>query len=1003
MATLSAQPRFIRSITLDRANKFLQADLYPDINLYSRLYSKRSADAVRLSVFSVPDIKRISFHEAIAHDFEKTATGTSYGPSWSTHWFKLNLSIPADWAGEQVDLIWDSGSEAMVWSTDGIPRQGLTGDRGNDRRVEYTLAKKASGGETIELYIEMACNGMFGTVEIAVPNKAAWHLFYDMQIILGMANELPSDSARGQEALWTCNQVIDHFERHNLEGSLQKCLLIAKTFLSKTGSASGHRVTAVGNWPYAETRRKTARSWSTQLRLMEDYPEYVFVCSQAQQMEWLLDDYPMLFKQLQDAAKRGQFQPIGGSWVENDCNLPSGESLCRQFLYGQRFIEKHFGERCRVSWLPDTFGYSAQFPNTTFNWVGLDGTRVLTHMAPCETYTAQADVSDMVRSIKNNRDLAFSNQSLLPYGNGDGGGGPQLAMLERLRRMKDTDGLPQCKMGGAETFFESVVKNAHDLQEWKGELYLEFHRGTYTTQAPTKKYNRKLEILLREVELVSTLCLGLGRDFSYPKADLDRLWKDVLLNQFHDVLPGSAIEMVNKDAREIYRKVELKGRRLLNDALDSLHEDPSPSEGRFIGFSILNTLHWPRAEIIEVPSINGFEFAQYAPDKATGYLKVEQGGLTLTTVSQIQAIPDKEAVSVVYLARESKFVLENEWISAKFNNEGQLVGLFDKREARELVPPGEIGNKLRLYDDVPPYWLNWDIEVYHLNTGRKAGTAQARIGQVGPLRATIVVEHKLSETSSATQTIVLTASSPRIEFHMKVNWDEVQTLLKVEYIWDIQSDFATYETQFGLLQRPTTYNTSLDSAKFEVCGHKYADLSEHGYGVALLNDCKYGHSCHGNTMRLSLLRSGKAPDANSDIGYHEFSYAILPHKGTFHEAQVVQEAFQFNIPPIVRPITRDSAQGIQRRSVFSLEGSKNAIMDTVKRAEDSNDVIIRIYEAFGGRAAFRLKSTFDITSVHRCNILEDTGDAVRFNRQENSTELLVLRAFEILSLKLKLK
>ncbi|KAG0340515.1 Glycoside hydrolase, 38 vacuolar alpha mannosidase [Podila horticola] len=624
-------------------------------------------------------------------------------------------------------------------------------------------------------------------------------------------------------------------------------------------------------------------------------------------------------------------------------------------------------------------------------------------MAPCETYTAQADVGDMVRSIKNNRDLAFSNQSLLPYGNGDGGGGPQRGMLERLRRMKDTDGLPQCKMGGAETFFESVVESAHDLQEWKGELYLEFHRGTYTTQALTKKFNRKLEILLREIELASTLCLGLGRDFLYPKADLDRLWKDILLNQFHDVLPGSAIEMVNEDARDIYRKVELKGRKLLNDALDSLHEGSLMSDGRLTGFSILNTLHWPRTEIIKAPSINGFQFTQYSSDQTTGYLKVELGGLKFTTVSQIQAIADKEAVSVVYLASESKFVLENEWISAKFNNEGQLVGLFDKREARELVPPGEIGNKLKLYDDVPPYWLNWDIEVYHLNTGRKAGTAQARIGQIGPLRATIVVEHKLSETSSATQTIVLTAISPRIEFHMKVNWEEVQTLLKVEYIWDIQSDVATYETQFGLLQRPTTYNTSLDSAKFEVCGHKYADLSEHGYGVALLNDCKYGHSCHGNTMRLSLLRSGKAPDANSDIGYHEFSYAILPHKGTFHEAHVVQEALQFNIPPIIRPITSDSVQSIQHHSFFSLEGSKNAIMDTIKRAEDSDDVIIRIYEAFGGRAAFRLKSAFDITSVYRCNILEDIGDAVQYNLQENSTELLVLRAFEILTLKLKLK
>ncbi|KAF9403452.1 Glycoside hydrolase, 38 vacuolar alpha mannosidase, partial [Podila epigama] len=735
--------------------------------------------------------------------------------------------------------------------------------------------------------------------EIAVPNKAAWRLFYDMQIILGMANELPNESARGQEALWTCNQVIDNFARHNLDASLQKCLEITKRFLSKTGPASGHRVTAVGNchidtawlWPYAETRRKTARSWSTQLRLMEDYPEYVFVCSQAQQLEWLLEDYPKLFKQIQEAAKRGQFQPIGGAWVENDCNLPSGESICRQFLYGQRFIEKHFGARCNVSWLPDTFGYSAQlpqivkqagckyfftqklswnninkFPNTTFNWVGLDGTKVLTHMAPCETYTAQADVGDLTRSIRNNRDLAFSNQSLLPYGNGDGGGGPQRAMIERLRRMKDTDGLPQCQMGGAESFFDSVAESAHDLQEWKGELYLEFHRGTYTTMAESKRYNRTLEFLLRDVELVSTLCLCLGREnFVYPKSELDRCWKDVLLNQFHDVLPGSAIEMANKDAIEIYKQVEAKAFQLLDTALDSLYGQPSLSESQLDNFVILNTLPWPRKEVIEVPSIKGLQYAQYSSDKATGYIHVEQSGLEITSMQGLSVFPD-EAVTVKHLSAENLFVLENKWIIAKFNDRGQLTSLFDKHEARELVPPGgHVGNKLRLYDDVPLYWLNWDVEVYHLNTGRDTGTASVKIGEVGPLRATLVVEHQISKTSTATHTIALTAASARLDFRTKADWNEVQTLLKVEFVWDIHSDFATYETQFGLLQRPTTYNTSLDSAKFEVCGHKFADLSEHGYGVALLNDCKYGHSCHGNVMRLSLLRSGKAPDANSDI------------------------------------------------------------------------------------------------------------------------------------------
>ncbi|KAF9899447.1 Glycoside hydrolase, 38 vacuolar alpha mannosidase, partial [Lobosporangium transversale] len=487
MATLSAHPRFIRSITLDRAAKFSSPDIYSDINLFSQLYSKRSTEAIELSVYSVPDLRRISFDEAIKQNFKPTIPGTKFGPSWSTHWFKLKITVPKQWSGEHVELLWDSNSEAMVWSTEGIPRQGLTGDKGNDRRVEYTLTKKAKGEEIIELLIEMACNGMFGAgkdgvinppeenryfqlsqVEIAVPNKAAWQLFYDMQVILGIANELPHEDVRAQEALYACNNIIDNFNRRDIDVSLKKCLEISSEFLSKKAAPGVHTVTAVGNchidtawlWPYAETRRKTARSWSTQLRLMEDYPEYVFVCSQAQQLEWLSQDYPELFKEIQAASEKGRFQVIGATWVEMDCNLPSGEALCRQFLYGQRYYEKNFGSRCKIFWLPDTFGYSAQlpqiltlagakyfftqklswnninkFPNTTFTWVGLDGTKVLTHMAPCETYTAQADVSDMIRSVKNNRDTAYSNQSLMPYGNGDGGGGPQRAMLERIRRM----------------------------------------------------------------------------------------------------------------------------------------------------------------------------------------------------------------------------------------------------------------------------------------------------------------------------------------------------------------------------------------------------------------------------------------------------------------------------------------------------------------------------------------------------------------------------------------
>ncbi|KAF9975357.1 Glycoside hydrolase, 38 vacuolar alpha mannosidase [Actinomortierella ambigua] len=1029
MATLSAQPRFLPSITIERATKFISRESFGDVNLTAYLYSHRSAAAITdLSVYSVPDLKRIPFKDAIASKaFKPTQVGASFGPSWSTHWFKLSIDVPKEWAGQPVELLWDSNNEAMVWSTDGIPLQGLTGGGGDTRRIEYVLTKNAKGGERIHLLIEMACNGLFGAgrngeliappdenrvfqlskVEIAVPNKDAWRLYWDIQVIVGMAKELAADNPRGQEALYVCNQIVDHFNRANVKASLETCLKIAQAFLNKKASASSHLVTAVGNchidtcwlWPYAETRRKTARSWSSQLRLMEDYPEYVFVCSQAQQFEWLAQDYPELFKQIQTAAKKGQFQPIGATWVEMDCNIPSGEALCRQFLYGQRLYKEYFGAYCSIFWLPDTFGYSAQlpqimkqagckyfftqklswnninkFPNTTFIWVGLDGTKVLTHMAPAET-------------MKKNRDLAFSNASLLPYGNGDGGGGPQRSMLERLRRMKDTDGLPRCQMGGAEEFYDSVAKNATGLQEWKGELYFELHRGTYTSQAPTKWYNRKLEILLRELEIVASARLSHAAGYEYPKEELDEMWKNVLLNQFHDALPGSSIELANKDIRAIYRDVEAKAKRLLKEAFESFrpNNNGSPQDGHI--HYVFNSLGWPRSEIIEVPATESFNCSQYSSDGTTGFVYVEQvDSFRFKCVDDAVELPK----NVRAHAQDDSIVLENDLVRAKFNEQGHLISFYDIQEDRELVPKGLAGNVLVLFEDIPLYWDAWDVEIYHLNTRRGIQSSRATVEQAGPLRATIIVEHTISATSRARQVISLDAVSTRLDFALSVDWDENRTMLKVEFPWDIRSDYATYDTQFGVIQRTTTFNTSIDYAKFEVCGHKFADLSEHGYGVALLNDCKYGYSCHGNVMRLSLLRSPKAPDYHCDIGHHEIKFAAYPHKGTFHESRVVQEALQFNIPMTIQ---------LDDSSIFSIRGAKNVILDTIKKAEDSNRIIVRLHEAYGGRAVFQLSSTRGIKNVVRCDILERDGEHVEFDAQESVTERIVLNAFEIVTLK----
>ncbi|CAJ0861615.1 17620_t:CDS:10 [Entrophospora sp. SA101] len=992
MAT--SYPRIIRGITVDRLDKFTSPDYFSDVNLYSQLYKNRvnpttCEGCIELAVFSVPDLKRVTFEEAKNAHYKPSKLGESFGPSWSTHWFRVNVQIPNNWVNEEVQLLWNANNEGMVWTIDGLPLQGLTGGGGDDRRVEYVLTKNSKGGDKFEFYIEMACNGMFGnadngginppnpnryfkleTLELVVRNEEAWNLFYDFQIIRGVVKDLPANSVRSAQALTTANSIINKFQLGNDE-SIKECRKIAKKFFENKNGSSQHNLIAVGHchidtawlWPFDETKRKVARSWSTQIGLMDQYPDYKFVCSQAQQYEWLKDYYPNLFERVKEKATNGQFLPIGGTWVEMDCNIPSGESFCRQFLYGQRFFEKTFGKKCKVFWLPDTFGYSAQlpqiiqssgmkyfftqklswnninkFPNTTFHWIGLDGSKVLTHMCPSETYVAQCTVGELVKSVNNHNDKEYSNESLLVFGNGDGGGGPLSSMIERLNRLKDIDGLPKVEMGSADEFYERLEKNSKELI------------GTYTSHGYAKKYNRKCELLLRDVELLSTISYYTEpKDNKYPKKALDKLWKIVLLNQFHDVLPGSSIEMVYDDAYKFYEEVEKVGNELLKEVVDDVLKVSSVTDSTEKGLLVFNTLSWPRAEIVKIPACNGLgALQQHSKDKESGY------------VLEIKINPVK-----VFEVNDEFYCLENEFLSVKIDKHGRIT---------KIIPEGKLGNVFRIFEDIPIFWDAWD-----------AGLGVVQIHEEGPFYASLLLKTNLTRTSSLEQVISLSAVSRRLDFETKVDWNENRQFLKVEFPFDINSDYATYETQFGFIQRPTHYNTSWDYAKFEVCGHKFADLSEYGYGVALMNDCKYGYSTHDNVMRLSLLRSPKAPDANCDICKHEFKYAILPHNKSFLESNVVKEAF----------VSKETIRKHESKSYFSIENAPNVILDTVKRAEDSNEIVLRLYEAYGGHAKAKLKS------LCLTNILEEKQEAIDYNVKDGS--IIKFKPFQIITLKATLR
>lgn len=709
------------------------------------------------------------------------------------------------------------------------------------------------------------------------------------------------------------NAIMDAFiAGHGSQASIVKGREIARKYIGDVNSSKvydtdkEHIVYAIGHchidtcwlWPWAETKRKIARSWANQCDLMDRYPEHRFTCSQAQQYKWLEQLYPLLYDRVKAKVKQGTFQPVGGSWVEHDTNMPSGESLVRQFLYGQRFFESHFGERCSTFWLPDTFGYSSQlpqlcrlagmnrfftqklswnninnFPHTTFRWVSLDGSQVLCHMAPAETYTASAHFGDVKRSVSQHKSMDQDNTSLLVFGKGDGGGGPTFEHLEKLRRcrgMSDTVGLlPRVKMGhSVEDFFDRLEKKAidgTDFVTWYGELYFELHRGTYTTQAKNKWNNRKTEILLHDIEYLATLATVKDSSYKYPKKNIDDMWEDILLCQFHDCLPGSSIEMCYDDSGELYEKVFKTGEKLIKDALDVLGFSRHQSANDEL--VAINTLPWSRAEVIKLPE-------ESSKSSVFALVKGQTGIASVETLSSSNKFTEGRAS--IQETQKGVFQLSNNRFKIRVEG-GVITSLVDLAVNREVIAKGGKANQLVIFDDKPLYWQAWDVEVYHLESRQELPSGKSEIVEKGPHIVSLVTKTKISEKSWVKTTISLAASiadqPSYIEVTSEVEWQENMKFLKVEFPVDIVNTEASYETQYGIIRRPTHYNTSWDMAKFEVCCHKWADLSENGYGVSILNDSKYGFATCGNLMRLSLLRAPKAPDAHADMGKSSQSHS----------------------------------------------------------------------------------------------------------------------------------
>ncbi|KYQ88724.1 alpha-mannosidase [Tieghemostelium lacteum] len=1022
-----------KKVTTERIEKYISDTYFTDANIYGKIYPLINKDAVSLKV-TTEKTDRLSYNDAMKLSFRDCKVGEVFGPSWVTYWFKVHIEVPKEWKGKIVHFLWNSSSEAMIFK-DGIPVQGLTGGTWVDKRIEYKLFDKvADGGELVNFEIEMACNGMFGVgkdglinpcdetktfklerAEIAVFDEKAYKVYTYLTMLYDIAKNFPEDSVKASQAIWCANEMINHLNVQNSQ-TFDVVIEIAKKFFSLKNGDSQTVVTATGHchidvswlWFYAETKRKAARSFATQVLYMDYYPEYKFTQSQAQLYQWTKELYPELYQKIKEKVVKGQWFPVGGTWVEMDGNLPSGESFIRQFLMGQRFFKKEFGEYSKVFFLPDTFGYSAQlpqvinhmgirnfmtqklswnninkFPHNTFIWEGIDGSQVLTHFPPANTYNSQADVKELVESATNNKDIERCNHSLMLYGNGDGGGGPTIPMLDRLHMLKDTDGIPKVKFSSVDEFFDTIEGCRENLLTWIGELYFELHRGTYTSQAATKKGNRYCERELHSLEMIMSLCdhyLGtsLYRDH---RNSLQELWELVLLNQFHDVLPGSSIGLVYKDCYEHHQKVLQTTKKLIDKTLEVLvsHISPSSSTGSNTYVLLFNSNDFEITRTLEMP-VQTKTLQKSYHGQSLQTVTIQPNSVKLVNLTTMEAT--KPQVPVTLKESELDLFIQNQYIKLTMDKtNGKIRSLVLVNGDRELIKHGEYANEFVLYEDIPLFWDAWDVEIYTQEKPiqKPKSTHVPKVLESGPLRVVLQCQFQTDENCVITQLITVNHYSSRIDFETTVHWKESRKILRVEFPTNIRSPNANYEIQFGHIERPTHFNSSWDVAKFEVCGHRWADLSEYGAGLSLLNDCKYGYSIHNGLMKLSLLRAPKAPDAECDMGTHNFTYSLYPHDGRLQDTGVIAQGYQVNSDFYQSSCFHSDNANLEHKQIpsdkaFITTDKNSVIVETVKLAEDNNDLIVRVYESYGGHAKFHFVSNQSIdhfTEIKECNGLEE--------------------------------
>lgn len=958
----------------------------------------------------------VPIDEARRGTFVPAGPGEAWGAPWSTTWFRLRGAVPAEYrhgGRYAVELLVDLGFTSLRpgFQCEGLVYDGDTILKGvnplntsvpwpdRDRPIDV-LVEAAANPDVAGAYDfrptrlgsrETAGDEplyRFGEASVVERDLEAWHLERDLWTLIGLARELPDEQPRRRIILTAVERMMDAFDPAAEDAPPLAREQIAPLF-STPAWASSHRLHAVGHahidsawlWPVRETKRKIVRTVANVLALMDEYPDLIFAFSQAQQLEWLRESAPDLFERVRDRVAEGRFVPVGGMWVESDTNMPSGESLVRQFLEGDRFFSEHFGLHAREVWLPDSFGYSAalpqialgvgaeffltqkiswnrtnRMPHHTFRWEGIDGSRIFTHFPPVDMYHSELSGAELAHAERTFSENGAATRSLVPFGWGDGGGGPTREMMEAAHRTQDLEGSPVVAITPPAEFFAAAREEYPDAPLWSGELYLELHRGVYTSQARTKRGNRRSEALLHAAELWATTAM-VRTGAAYPHDELRSIWHTVLLGQFHDILPGSSIAWVHRQVEREYADVEARLHELISTSLRAL----AGSGKRSLRVN---------AAPVDAPEAPAFGAEPAGP--AGPPPRVEQmpgGGLRV--------------------ARDADELLIDE--------RGRIAGWTT--DGRELVPAGRTIGDLALARDLPVEWDAWDVEDY----ARRAPVAE---GPSGPLavraehdEVVVEVQEGVGEGSRITRVLRIPAGERSIRWEFDLDWREREKLLKLEIPVSVATDHAVSEIQFGHVRRSITRNTSWDEARFETVAHRWLHVGEPDLGLAIANDALYGHDVvrgvdddgeRSTTVRLSMLRAPLFPDPDSDQGRHRITVALRPTSSLRDAIDLGYRTWS--------PTIELSDAAVERIEPLVRSDHPGIVIETVKAAADaSGEVIVRAYEAHGARADGWVRFGFPVETVRLTDLLErpleetveTDGDAVRLH----------LRPFRIVTLR----